>query len=471
MSKHRFIIPILLLMSSLPAGITTQAQSIDDREGTATVSGRVTISGKPAHGMTVFLQPHRMNDFATAGAIASAVTDENGHFRITGLPAGTYTAMPEAPGYILPGTESFAMMPQGRTLKLYDGQIIVKFDLELKRGSVITGRVTGINGRPLIGEPIQLMKLDNTGNPKQFHFGPLHNHLTTDDRGVYRIYGLPEGRYILKVMYSAGKGESRINLNIQQTYHPDVTDQSKAKVIDLGEGVEATGVDIYAGEARKTHSIIGRVVRAENGQPVDGAAVDLNTISPDGGMRSVGWSVGLPTKSQGEFHIKDLPPGKYAVFTSVFRTNHDGSYYIADYYSKPVICEIRDNDIQGIEIKVRKGGSIKGALAIQGMKDPAEAGKFPKFTIVIRDLEGRPNALIGRFPNYVEIDSNGDFQLLGIPPGEYDLRLSINPYYPVAIDPQLMQKIPLVKQKVLVKGTEEQSVRLSLDLSPEGNKR
>jgi hypothetical protein len=183
--------------------------------------------------MTVFLQPHRVNEFATAGAIARAVTDENGRFRITGLPAGSYTAMPEAPGYILPGSD-FAMMPQGRTLKLYDGQNIERFDLELKRGSVITGRVTGLNGSPLIGEIVQLMKLGNTGEPKRVYLGSLHNNLTTDDRGAYRFYGLPEGRYIVRVMYSAGKGESRINSNIQQTYHPDVTDQSRAKVIDLG---------------------------------------------------------------------------------------------------------------------------------------------------------------------------------------------------------------------------------------------
>ena len=49
-------------------------------------------------------------------------------------------------------------------------------------------------GRPLIGEGLQLLSLDENGKTESVGD---YQTLRTDDRGVYRIYGLPAGRCIL----------------------------------------------------------------------------------------------------------------------------------------------------------------------------------------------------------------------------------------------------------------------------------
>jgi hypothetical protein len=71
--------------------------------------------------------------------------------------------------------------------------------------------------------------------------------LTTDDRGVYRIFGLPKSRYLLS---AGGYSKGEVGY-FQKTYHPNVTDQSQAKVVEVGEGEEITGVNINVAETKK----------------------------------------------------------------------------------------------------------------------------------------------------------------------------------------------------------------------------
>jgi hypothetical protein len=172
MSKRRLTILSLSLICSLLIEFTARAQSKEAKEGAATVSGRVTVKGEPAQGVTVTLQPQRMTGPPNLEAIPSAKTDANGHFRITGVAAGHYFTMAQAPGFIIPGGV-VGLMPQGRALHVADGEKIEKIEIELRRGSVITGRVTGSNGRPLVEELVELMKFDSNGKPQRLYLGPM----------------------------------------------------------------------------------------------------------------------------------------------------------------------------------------------------------------------------------------------------------------------------------------------------------
>jgi Carboxypeptidase regulatory-like domain len=237
MSMHWLRILALVLICSLLTEFTSQAQLKEAKEGTATVSGRVTVKGEPAPGVTVVLQPFGMARPPNPGAIARAKTNENGQFRITGIAAGRYMMMAQAPGLIMP-VERMGF-PQGRTLYVAEDENVENIEIELKRGSVITGRITDSNSRPVVEERVELMKLDENGKPQQFRFGPMPDMQTTDDRGIYRIYGIPEGRYIVALGYSQGEGP--VNLGglgayYPRTYYPNVTDQSAAKMIEVGEG-------------------------------------------------------------------------------------------------------------------------------------------------------------------------------------------------------------------------------------------
>src|SRR5262245_23435020 len=278
MPNHWFAILALTLICSLPYEFTKEAQAIGVIQGTASVSGLVTIKGEPAKGVPIYLQPQQTMESENDGTTPSAKTNENGYFRITGLPAGRYVPISLTPGYIMSKGGTDYTMARGAVFHIAEGEVIENFDMELTQGGVITGRVTDSNGRSLVEEQVRLWWFDKDGTQYEQNTRLIEKMLTTDDRGVYRIFGLAEGRYIL----GAGGYSKGENGYVQITYHPDVTDKSQAKVVEVRAGEEVTGIDINVAGAEKTYSIFGHVVNADDGKPVGGAKIRSDLLSPDG---------------------------------------------------------------------------------------------------------------------------------------------------------------------------------------------
>jgi hypothetical protein len=94
---------------------------------------------------------------------------------------------------------------------------------------------------------------------------------TTDDRGIYRVFGLSPGRY--KVAVGRSDNEMNVTYNqprnifYKQVFHPDVSDQAKATIVEVNEGGEANNIDITVGRMVQTFSASGQLVD-ELGQPV-----------------------------------------------------------------------------------------------------------------------------------------------------------------------------------------------------------
>src|SRR5262245_20028086 len=312
MSNHWLKILALILTPIVLIDFSASAQSKDTKIGTATVSGRVTIKGEPANGIAVFLLPQQGIQSENSPTLPNAKTDANGNFRITNVMPGRYITNPHVPGYIIPGAPYGFW--QGKTINVAEGENIEKIEIALIRGSIITGRVTDANGRPVVDAWMGLIKLDNSGKPQQVNLAP-DQLIPTDDRGIYRIFSLQEGRYLVSIGSSQSGVKMGGGAQYQKTFHPDVTDQSQAKVVEVDEGEEVIGVDIKVLSVIKTYSIFGRVVNAENGQPVAGASINIGRFSTDGNGTSSSGPYGIRSNSAGEFQLSNVAPGKYAVFT------------------------------------------------------------------------------------------------------------------------------------------------------------
>jgi Carboxypeptidase regulatory-like domain len=427
MPNRWFAILALTLICTLPFEFTKEARAIGAKQGAATVSGRVTIKGEPAKGAKVFLQPQQTMDSGNNGTTPSAKTNENGYFRITGLPAGRYAPISLTPGYIMPKGGTDYLMARGAAFDIAEGEIIENLDIELIPGSVITGRVTDSNGRPLVEEQVHLWWFDKNGTTLEFSTRVLNKMLTTDDRGVYRIFGLSEGRYIL----SAGGYSKGDDGYVPKTYHPDVTDKSQAKVVEVGAGQEVTGIDISVAEVAKTYSISGRVVNADDGQPVGGAKVELGLLSPDGNdIGREGFSKGR-SNSNGAFQLSNVPPGKYVAYAKVDFESDKAS----NLYSEPVICEITNSNVRGIEIKLRKGGSIEGVVVIEDPTDPAMSEKTGKITCLFYSVEDRPGELRSPYYKHFQVAPNDSFKIEGTPKG----RIHFKTYSPNSVGSSLIR--------------------------------
>jgi hypothetical protein len=386
----------------------SQAQSKGAKQGTSTVSGKVTLKGEPLRGVTVTLRIYRNTPVFDPSSIYRGKTDESGRFLITGLAAGRYSVDAVAPGYI--SSESASFGPQGRVLNISDGESIENVNIDLSRGGVITGRVIDSNYRPLVEEYVQLMRVDQNGKPQQPFNLRYGDAQFTDDRGVYRIYGIPVGRYLVSVGSSQNDGMSGGPFGrsfYSKTYHPDVNEEARAKIIEVTEGSETTEVDITVAEARKTYSIHGRVVNADTGQPMMGVEVSCGMLAPGGRGVSSWGEAGEVSNARGEFRLQNIMPGKHLVFGS----NRQES----DFYSEPTVCEIIDSDIHGIEVNVRQGSTISGVVVIEGTNDPAILTKLLQMRIT---TYSRSEQLSAPSRSSAQINPNGSFRLKGVPPGK-----------------------------------------------------
>src|SRR5262249_9116088 len=253
---------------------SAQAQQRDNLPRTASISGRVTIAGKGAANVKVVVTEIKersalgSQDFSIAAPGLDAgenhvvLTDAEGRYRVTSLPEGKYEAQALLGGCVREKPSLNESLVEA--ISLDEGESRENVDFALVRGGVITGRVTDADGRPLIAKVVTLQVVDEQGRKSAAHGLPNPTNMMmysdmfqTHDRGVYRIFGLRAGRYLV----SAG-GDSDIMAigKYPRAWHPDATDENQAKVIEVTPGGEITGVDIGLGAAKRTYEALGRVV-------------------------------------------------------------------------------------------------------------------------------------------------------------------------------------------------------------------
>src|SRR5262249_98038 len=242
---------ILLLIAA--AQSNAQSPQRDTRPRTASIGGRVTVGGGPAaNALVMVMEVDPPSGGSSPGgesrqrAFAKVRTDSDGRYRVGGLAEGDYLVYALSKAYVSsrksPTSEVF------RSVTLDEGESRDAVDIALVRGGVSTGRVVEEEDRPLIATYLRLLPVDEKGEPNgRFEFND-DLMMRTDDRGVYRAYGLPAGRYII----SAGGewSESHSKRKYPETFHPDATDQKQAKIIEVKEGAEVVDINIPLG-ARK----------------------------------------------------------------------------------------------------------------------------------------------------------------------------------------------------------------------------
>ena len=413
MSKLSFTLGVLVLPLAL---LSIQAQPAETKAGAATVSGRVTLKNEPARGVTVLLQGQSQ----VSSNMPRAKTDENGRFRFTSVAAGRYSIIALAPGYTSPGDDE---MGRRQTLNVAEGEKVENIEIEIKRGGVIAGRITDSQGRPVIEETVNLSKFDSNGKPQTYRlYYQNFEMFRTDDRGAYRIFGLPEGRYLVSVGQAQSPGSASIisiRLFYPRVFYPDATSEAEAKVVEVSEASEATDIDITVPNPKQTYNVYGRVVDADTGQPVPGMGVVVGGLSQDG-KPTGGWTgTGDRTKPNGEFRLMGVLPGRYALWVRPEESNNGG------FISEPTIFDLNEGDATGVEVRVRQGASISGVVVIEGASDPKILAKLSRvsLTAYIRpSTSGQPT-----FGLRDTVKADGSFRLRGLQPGMAFIGLAQSP--------------------------------------------
>jgi protocatechuate 3,4-dioxygenase beta subunit len=378
--------------------------------GTGSISGRVTAGGNPLPGVSVGLQPSAGGGFGPSirQSTLRAQTDADGRYKFTDLAAGNYQISTFSPLYAQAEDPTF--MP-ARQITLNDGESLVDIDLQLIRGGVVTGKITDSDGRPLIEQYIQFDRLDAQNNTMPYR-PPASGLLQTDDRGIYRAYGVKPGRYRV----SAGEGNGAMfrsygRRTYPRTFHPDAADAQRATIIEVREGSELTGIDIKLGLPPNSYAIVGRAVDADTGEPVANLNINCTSIAPDGRMSMpAGRNV---SGANGEFRIDNIGGGRYnLVAGSDYATPTSNSGY-----SDPLMVEVQGGDVTGIELRIKRGSSMTGMVVLEGAADPSVQARLEQQRIMVFVMNegGAPSIPSAQ---QLKIGPNGSFRVDGVRPGK-----------------------------------------------------
>jgi uncharacterized protein (DUF2141 family) len=166
---------------------TQQTQPV----GTGAISGSVILdgAGSPVRRARVTLTGAELRGQRTA------MTDDQGRFAFTALPAGRFTMTASKTGYIDTAYGAKQAGRPGTPIQLADAQTIEKLSIRVPKGSVVTGIVVDEHGEPSPMTQVRVMRfVMRTGEKtlQQSGQGGI-----TDDRGIYRIYGLQPGDYLV----------------------------------------------------------------------------------------------------------------------------------------------------------------------------------------------------------------------------------------------------------------------------------
>lgn len=317
--------------------------------GTAAISGVVVdgTTNQPVAGAVVSLSGGRIT-LAMTGPTAM-ITDNQGRFVFSRLPAGSYAISASKTGYTTGryGQSEPSATTSARSIRLADGQWFSEAKTALWRPSAISGRVLDEAGEPVVGALVRVIaEVMVSGRPQL----ASATATKTDDRGVYRVSGLSAGKYVVMVpsvqaSIPADATATAIGNSTQMgdpsfatvdrttalavgtyptpaspagpfaypiSFHPSARTIPEASAIDLRWGEERSNIDVRLSPVRSV-----RVTGVIQGpaDAISGLVVRLIPVANEGLGVGAETATGLST-GNGAFTLLNVPPGNYILMAS-----------------------------------------------------------------------------------------------------------------------------------------------------------
>ncbi|MBO0862684.1 MAG: carboxypeptidase regulatory-like domain-containing protein [Chloracidobacterium sp.] len=388
------------LLIALPfTTITANAQT------KGAITGRVVADdGSGMADVTVMLRPVAAPAGPLGSYSRSTTTDEEGNFRFADLPARPYDLLVFSSREY---TQAPAVTGSGERRYYRIGESV---HITLIRGGVITGRVTNPLGGPVIAIQVTAIRVrDHEGRPVKDIIGATPRR--TDDRGVYRIYGLQPGSYVVVANSNSNRYGAQAYYNETPTYYPSST-RDAASEVTVTIGSEAAGVDIrYRGEPG--HAVSGGISGAKQSGP--SAPVVVYLI-----QAATGTVFDSTYNNSNSFAFYGVPDGEYEL-TAEEDVRADGAA------SQPRRLTVRGADVTGIELKLSPTSSIAGKIVFEPLPQRCEEKSAPAPEEIVlrarRDEAGKTPLVANLFsPRDAVADEKGKFTITPLAPSRYHLQ-------------------------------------------------
>ena len=434
-----------------PAGTQQPARDTpaQPKDAVPTPAGRITgqviagDNGRPVK---------RARVFVTAAELPGGrgvLTDDQGVFDITELPAGRYTLTVSKSGFVALSYGQRRPLQAGTPLQLGDGQQIKGIQFQLPRGSVIGGRVLDEDGEAMPGVMVRVMRYQYLQGERRLM--PAGGG-QTDDKGQYRVWGLMPGDYYVNAVARGGAvgpvpfgpfggpggggaggggrggfggfagrggrggagagpaGNDQESTNYAPTYYPGVPSVNEAKPISVGLSAEVLDINFNMQLVRVAR--IGGHVLNPDATPVTSGNINLTIDAAAGRGTQIGMTYGGRIQWDGAFTINNVPPGRY-----LLRARGDDGE-IPQFASQGL--SVNGQDLPDLTVILASGATISGTVSLAGA--PGSTPDMAQFRIIApavdqSDVGPQPNARVGK---------DGAFELAGVPAGSHLIRSAGN---------------------------------------------
>ena len=438
--------------------------------GTSTICGTVTTAaGRPVPGALVTVSGLATN-IGPGGTKAEmsrqVLTDAAGGFAFPRMPAGLFRITISPVEDQFDTVEYGQVRPGGRgqTIKLADGQR-VSLPVVLARAAVITGTVFGPDGTPQQNVEVLAHKINYSDGFKRLQDAST---VRTDDRGVYRIFGLGPGDYIVSatpratgwqqqqrglsaahvehfirsapgapktgaatwIAITSPRPEDSSEPDYLPTYSPSSMTPAGATVLTVSAGEERTGIDVH------TRTVQASMIKGVVSTPLDsdvGVKLYIWNDDPSADSRS---RTMVGTGKDGVFFFYQLAPGDYTIVAQTFPPSGWSTTTLPDGKILQTVTPRTLTDEQRLwgRTKVSVGPEQQAAVTIALQPSRSVSG------VVVFETDSRPDFIKERWEvsassamsvGYYPLDTpraivgpDGRFTLKGVPPGHYEFRVS-----------------------------------------------
>jgi uncharacterized protein (DUF2141 family) len=339
---------------------------------TASIAGVVTSDEpkpRPLRRARVTLNGHVLEMGRTT------ITDDDGAFAFESLPAGRYLLSAVKEAYVT--MEHGARQPgrMGTGVTVASGET-ARVTLRLPRGAVITGMVSDVDGQPAQGILVTALVRRFAGTEGRARYQPAATS-PSDDRGVYRIYGLAAGTYLVAAQPQTpprpggqpmagtrivSQGSDRLSM-LSQVFHPAATDVLNASRITVTPGEERVGIDVrlqYVPLAKVsgyvtppgTYSRLTLILVRSDDPLASEQSVRIGTAAAD---------------ADGRFEFGNVAPGQYAISALASAVGDPAAWRVA---RTDVV--VNGEDLTGVAVSLDPAFRIAGRLVVEGSTVPPD---------------------------------------------------------------------------------------------------
>ncbi len=435
----RIISALLLLqfcLTSIFGQDTKQNTSTNDSTKTNPLIGKITgqISGGDGQKFSdVTVSIYNINTRERR----VTTSNENGSFTFSDLPVGVYQIGAFTSAYV----SSFPA-------KMNNFRIGDSVSILMVKGGVITGKILDSAGRPIVSTAVSALRVrDEDGRPT--NPGQYGNEYT-DDQGVYRIFGLREGTYIISA--APIEGNFFVKHNEIATYFPSST-RDTAQEIVVQPGAEITGIDVIHRNDRG-HTVSGiAMIKSAYSNDMSGNA-RLNSAATGATIASTFINASIST-----FSFYGIPDGEYEVSALQFFNSNNPSQQQA--IASPIKIKVKGTDVSGVVLNFIAAGSIQGKLMLEKPATPNPSCKISRQSYLEETVIRATNEDSElRTPTFFQptLNVGGGLSITQMPPGMYRLSADFpnDLWYLKSITlPSKTLKLDVARQGIYVKAGEK----------------